>query len=379
MEPIISADSHMDIGWLPPDVFTSRVKRQWADRVPRIEETTEGRFWVADGIRLSGVEAVGSAGRPYTAGRWLRADRFAETGLFEDGLRRPANPAQRLTDQDRDGVEAEVLYGLFGVTSRLLDPDLACVVERCFNDWLAEFCQHCPDRYIGLALLPAHDAGIAAAELERGATLGLRGGVLDVKNGYRPVWHRDWDPLWATAQALELPISFHASKKAVDPASLDQLHQQSSGDALIEGATMMSLMQFEGSADYFSIIFGGALDRYPDLSIVLGESGVGWIPSLLERMDWQYENEFQGLGLKLKPSEYWRRQMYATFQWDSVGMHLLDFLGSDRVMYASDYPHPDGTWPDSEQVADLHMSHLDLACRRNVLHDNAARLYKLTA
>jgi predicted TIM-barrel fold metal-dependent hydrolase len=138
-------------------------------------------------------------------------------------------------------------------------------------------------------------------------------------------------------------------------------------------------MQFEGSADYFSIIFGGALDRYPDLSIVLGESGVGWIPSLLERMDWQYENEFQGLGLKLKPSEYWRRQMYATFQWDNVGMHLLDFLGSDRVMYASDYPHPDGTWPDSEQVADLHMSHLDLACRRNVLHDNAARVYKLTA
>jgi predicted TIM-barrel fold metal-dependent hydrolase len=348
------------------------------DRVPHIEGFGDGRYWVADGVRLSGVEAVGSAGRPYTAGRWRRADRFAETGLFDDGLCRPANPDQRWRDQDRDGVCAEVLYGLFGVTARLEDRALAALIEVTFNDWLAEFCQHRPDRYIGLALLPTHDAEAAAKEIVRSASQGLRGGILDVKNGYRPVWHKDWDPLWATAEEHDFPISFHASKKAQrGPADLNQLMVTPSGDSLVEGASAMSLLQFDGSADYFSIIFGGALDRYPRLRIVLGESGIGWIPSLLERMDWQYDNEFSGLGLELRPSEYWHRQIYATFQWDGVGMHLLDFLGEDHVMYASDFPHPDGTWPDSREVVTRHMGHLAEGTRGKVVHDNAARLYHI--
>jgi predicted TIM-barrel fold metal-dependent hydrolase len=378
--PIISADSHIDLGWLPPDLFTSRVPSQWKERAPKIVETDHGQMWVADGVSLSGVASVGSAGRPYRPGRWKRADRFAETALFTDGLGRPANPEERWRDQDRDGVSAEVLYGLFGVSARLADPALGEVVDRAFNDWLSEFCASRPDRYIGLALLPAHDAAAAANELRRGASLGLRGGVIDVKNGYRPLWHRDWDPLWEAAQDLDLPISFHASKKTTGPVGdLSALMQPPVGERLVEGATAMSLLQFEGSADYFSIIFGGALDRYPRLTIVLAESGIGWIPSMLERMDWQYANEFSAIGLELKPSEYWRRQMYATFQWDSVGMHLLEFLGADRVMYASDYPHPDGTWPDSRQVAEQHMAHLAPDDRKRVLHDNAADVYHVGA
>jgi uncharacterized protein len=377
-EPMISADSHVDLGWMPADTFTSRVPSRWRDRAPVIVSTGDGDRWVADDIALSGVAAVGSAGRPYTPGRWQRADRFAETGLFSDGLRRPANPDERWRDQDRDGMHAEVLYGLFGITSRISDTELAAVVDRAFNDWLVEFCAHCPDRYIGLAVLPVHDADAAAAELARTVPLGLRGGILDVKNGFRPVWHRDWDPLWRVAQDLDVPISFHASKRVgPTPSDLGALMQAAAGDDLVVGATMMSLLQFEGSAEYLSIVFGGALDRFPDLKIVLGESGVGWIPSMLERMDFQYDNEFRALGLELKPSEYWHRQMYATFQWDGVGMHLLDFLGEDHVMYASDYPHPDGTWPDSPRVIARHMAHLDASTRAKVVGGNAARLYKI--
>jgi predicted TIM-barrel fold metal-dependent hydrolase len=146
---------------------------------------------------------------------------------------------------------------------------------------------------------------------------------------------------------------------------------------VIQAAVAMSLLQFEGSADYFGIIFGGALDRFPDLTVVLGESGVGWIPALLERMDWQYDNEFRHLGLQLKPSEYWHRQMAATFQLDRVGMQLLDFLGEDNVMYASDYPHPDGTWPDTRTFVDDQLRHLPDATKRKLLHGNVARIYNL--
>lgn len=349
-----------------------------AERGPQVVATDGGPVWVADGVALSGVAAVGSKGRPYSPGRWARADRMAETGLFSDGLWRPAHPEERLTDQDRDGVSCEVLYGLFGVTAALSDQELAAHILMAYNDWLVEFCAHHPERYIGLACLPGHDSEAAAKEVVRTAGMGLRGGVLDVKNGVRPVWHRDWDPVWAAAQDLDYPISFHSGRTRGDneQAAVGSM-EAPRGDALRLAAIGMSLLQFHGSADYFGIIFGGALDRFPRLKIVLGESGIGWIPSLLERMDWQYDNEFTSLGLLLKPSEYWSRQMFATFQSDRVGMHLLEFLGDDRVMYASDYPHPDGTWPDSRQVIAAQMSHLSDSTKRRILHDNAAQLYHL--
>jgi predicted TIM-barrel fold metal-dependent hydrolase len=377
--PIISADSHIDIGWLPADTFTSRVPSEWRDRAPRIVEGDKGPQWVADGTLLSGVAAVGSRGRPYSRGRWQRADAMADTALFTDGRNRPANPAARLEDQDRDGVTAEVLYGLFGLTAELADKELAAVVHMAFNDWLAEFCGTHPDRYIGLALLPTHDAGAAAKEIVRATAMGLKGAVLDVKNSFAPVYSDAWDEVWATAQDLDCSIALHTGRRHADAskAVVAQL-EAPTGESVIEAAVTMSLMQFTGSADYFGIVFGGALDRYPEVKIVLGESGIGWIPSLLERMDWQYDNEFRHLGLKLKPSDYWHRQMYATFQCDSVGMHLLDFLGEDNVMYASDYPHPDGTWPDTRTFVDKQMGLLSEATKRKILHDNAARLYHLS-
>src|SRR5947207_14197925 len=110
----------------------------WRSRAPEIVDIDGGAKWVADGTVLSGVAAVGSRGRPYSRGRWQRADRMADTGLFTDGLARPANPDARLLDQDRDGVSAEVLYGLFGLTAELADTQLAAVVDQAAIDRLAQ-------------------------------------------------------------------------------------------------------------------------------------------------------------------------------------------------------------------------------------------------
>ena len=95
-----------------------------------------------------------------------------------------------------------------------------------------------------------------------------------------------------------------------------------------------------------SLIFSGALERFPNLKIVIGEAGLGWIPYVLQHMDLEWEDQFKDLDLKMKPSEYWHRQCYATYQTDPVGIRLLDILGEDNVMWGSDYPHPDGIWPD---------------------------------
>jgi uncharacterized protein len=377
-EAMISADSHLDVGWLPPDTFTSRMSSTWGDATPHVVNTEEGPRWVSGDIDLSGTAGVGSVGRPYTEGRWKRADRMAQTGLYSDGLNRPGNPEYRVLDQDRDGTIAEVIYGLFSIPSRLNDRRLADDVCRAFNDFLVEFCAYAPDRYIGLACLPVGDPRSAADELVRCADLGFRGVVLDIKNGSDSMYDEAWDPVWDVATRTEIPVAFHLGSRFTPGASSLGTTKRLEGKRLRDAALGMSMLQYLGAADYFSIIFGGALDRFPALRIVLAESGIGWIPSMLERLDYEIDNEFLGLNLQLKPSEYWQRQMFATFSKDEVGLALLDVLGEDRVMFASDYPHPDGIWPDSQSYITTQMGKLSKETRRKILLENAAKLYHLS-
>lgn len=379
----ISADSHLDLGWLPADTFTSRAPKTLRHRVPRVVESDDGSFWEVDGTRLSGVAGVGSRGRPYSPGRWARADRMAETGLYDGRSLRPGDPLERWRDQERDGMDAEVIYGIFGVGPSIKDPALRTLVYRLFNDFLIEFCAHMPDRYLGLACVPVDDPASAAAELHRTANAGLRGAVMDIMGAPLPIHDRGWDPVWSAAQELDLPVSFHLGGGRPDsgdtkPAALGSM-QPLSGGLLAGAATMMATLPLGtgGAADYFGVVMGGALDRFPQLKIVLGESGIGWIPMLLERMDWVYENEFRSLGLELRPSDYWHRQMFATFQKDAVGVKLIDVLGSEHVMFASDYPHPDGIFPDSRAVAAVDFAGLSVADRDKIEGGNAAALYKV--
>ena len=126
-----------------------------------------------------------------------------------------------------------------------------------------------------------------------------------------------------------------------------------------------------------SMIFGGVLERYPRIQVVLGESGIGWIPYVLHRMDAEWEDQFKDLELTMAPSDYWRRQCFATYQTDPIGIKLIDDLGADRVMWGSDFPHPDGIWPDSREYVDKELGHLPASVRRKIVCENAARLYNL--
>ena len=126
------------------------------------------------------------------------------------------------------------------------------------------------------------------------------------------------------------------------------------------------------------MILSGALERNPGLKVVLGESGIGWIPYFLDRMDYEWEDQFRhNLDLTMKPSEYWRRQCKATFQNDEVGVQLLNFLGEDTLMWASDFPHTDGVWPNSQDYIKKQFSHLPETTRRKIICDTAATFYRL--
>jgi predicted TIM-barrel fold metal-dependent hydrolase len=391
---MISADCHVDLCWLPPDLFVQNAAPALRDRMPHVTQGPKGPTWVTKkGANLGLACGMGSAGREYVPGRIHRADRMAETGLYEDGkkgIRRLTDPDLRLRDQDRDGVQAEVLYGVLGTTGRMNDAEAAVEVMRIYNEWLADFCATHPERFAGLASIPNNPLEAAIAEVERVAKRGaLRG--LDIANSsdLRPLWDPYWEPLWEVVSASGLPLHFHTVggylpdhiRKIVflggDPtrASLPDAPQVELSTARAAFATNITQFQVNMANILTSIVFSGALERHPRLRVVLGEAGIGWIPYILWRMDAEWEDQFKDLQLTMPPSEYWRRQCWATYQTDPVGVKLLDELGDDRIMWGSDFPHPDGVWPDSKEYVERELGHLPADVRRRIVCDNAARLY----
>jgi len=161
----ISADCHIDFPWLPADLFTANASAAMKDRMPYVTEGPDGPYWTTKkGAGLGLVGGLGSSGQKYVPGQNQRVDVMASTGLFADGrkgIRRPADPELRIADMERDGVDAEVMFGILGAATRLADHEAAPEMFRIYNDWLVDFCGHHPDRQVGLACLPYGDIDAA--------------------------------------------------------------------------------------------------------------------------------------------------------------------------------------------------------------------------
>jgi predicted TIM-barrel fold metal-dependent hydrolase len=350
---VISADCHIDLIWLPPDLFTTHAPAALRDRMPYVTDGPRGKEWVTkNGASFGLMNGMGSAGRLYEPGKIHRSDRMASTGLYDDGkkgIRRLTDPDLRLKEQDRDGVQAEVLYGILGATNRLNDNEAAGTMLRIYNDWLADFCGHHPERFAGLANIPNHSVEEAVTEIERVAKRGnVRGLEIARRHDMTPLWDPWWNPVWDAISASGLPVHFHTiGGPGRDFSNL-------TGKTLL-AARAASITSFQ---------------------MVIGEAGTGWIPYILDRMDAEWEDQFKELDLTMKPSEYWQRQCYATYQSDPIGVKLIDELGVDNIMWGSDFPHPDGIWPDSQEYIQKELGHLPEAVRKKVVCDNAAKLYR---
>ena len=373
---VISADSHIDLPWLPPDLFTANASRALKDRMPYVTDTDEGSVWVSNsGIQFGHQNGMGLGGKKYVPGQIQRSDRMASEGLYEDGekgIRRVTDPDLRVKDQNRDGVQAEVLYGIGARSMRLCDPEASTEMMRIYNDWLADFCDAHPARFAGLAAIPNHDIPAAAAEIKRVVKRGAVRG-LEVANtvDMMPLYNPAWEPLWKAANESGMALHFHTSGGEKPPTKgLQPLQKRQAHAVYITGFQMLGTAKA-----LMEIIYGGALESYPDLRVVIAESGLGWIPYLLERMDAEWEEQYKDLTLTMKPSEYWRRQCRATYQSETIGIQLLDILGEDTIMWGSDYPHMDGVWPDSLAFIDRELGHLPAGTRNKIVCENAASLY----
>jgi uncharacterized protein len=373
---IISADDHIDLQWLPKDLWQKRVAPEWRERAPKVVDTPDGPYWVCGGDRWDPW-----GGRKGAAGaQGGRRTALEKGGVLEPGVLRPTTTALRLADMDRDSVDATVMYGPI-VPLLIADPELRRVCYRAYNEWLAEFCATAPDRLLGAGLIPIDDAKSAADEVRHLKQLRLRTGMFLAARVDVPLWDESWEPLWEAAAETGIVIGFHlggglrtvtfSGPKASDPGNM---------------GVRVACSTLQMDEPLAAVIFSGALERHPKLKIVLAETGIGWLPYMVERMDDSYQRFLDagdfwrahgGLQLTMAPSAYFRRQVWATFQIDHVGLRLLDVIGDDRVMWASDYPHADSTWPDSQKAIAANFKDVADPARRRILCDNARALYGL--
>ena len=371
---IISADDHIDMPWLPKDLWQKRVPAQWRERAPRVADTADGPYWMCGDDRW---DAWGGRKGAALGGRRSALERG---GVLEPGVLRPTTTALRLEDMARDGIDATVMYGPI-VPLLIKDPELRQVCYRAYNEWLAEFCGTAPARLIGAGLIPIDEPKMAADEVRHLKDLGLRTGMLLAARVELPLWDEGWEPLWEAAAETGLPIGFHLG------GGLRTVVE--SGPRFNDPGNMgvrVSCSTLQMDEPFAAVVFSGALERYPTLRIVLAETGIGWLPYVLERMDDTYDKFVDateywraqgGLRLRRPPSAYFRQQVWATFQTDHAGLRLLDTLGADRVMWASDYPHADSTWPDSRKAIEDNFKDVPAPARRRILCDNARELYGL--
>jgi predicted TIM-barrel fold metal-dependent hydrolase len=371
---IISADSHFVE---PPDLFTTRVAVEFRDRAPRTWQGTlpdgrSGEFFTAPGIDPQAVAGTYGAGQ--TRVEMLERNKAG----FEGAPAFVSDPMARVTEQDNDGVSAEVLYtswGLFLFT--IEDPAMRAECFRAFNSWAAEFCSSQSERLVGCGIVePCDGVDAAIKELNRIAERGLHACMISGSTGdLAPYGSAQYDPFWATAQDVGIPLSLHilTGRKGF------QIIPQFDGDnrGLV---TYVTQVTNEIQTTCAEIIAGGVCQRFPEIKFILAEADIAWIPGFLQRFDHYYTMSYRDrLKLGLLPSEYFKQNFTATFQFEGMNLaHVVNVLGSDRLMWASDFPHMDSTFPNSKAyVTDL-VKDLAQHDQDNISHKTAERLFQLS-
>ena len=296
----------------------------------------------------------------------------------------------RLQVMDECGIHAQVLFpnvvGLGGhrLNTEVHDEELRMLCVEIYNDAMAQIQEESNRRFLPMPVMPAWDVEKCVQETERCAGLGLRGINMtsDPQDlGSPDLANRGWDPLWEVCADLHMPVHFHigSSNTAMD---FYGNYFWESQDEYVKPAIGGAMLFLNSARVVINTVFAGIFDRFPGLQMVAVESGIGWIPFILETMNYELlENAPQhAAALSKLPSEYFRSNWHATFwfeehQGDVQG--LLDKVGDDRVLFETDFPHPTCLYPSPlETVADK-MGALRPETRRRVMGENAARLYRL--
>ncbi|MDW3215277.1 MAG: amidohydrolase family protein [Ilumatobacteraceae bacterium] len=370
---LISADSHVVE---PGDLWSEHLPDDLADRGPRAVRDPDNHHTylsMPDHPRAIDLTLSRTAGMaPGEVDRLLADDPTRDVGA-----RGGFDPDARLTDMDRDGVAAEVLYPTAGLSLlQLEDPPLQDACFRIYNDWLADFCSTAPSRLLGYALISVWDIDDALAEVRRAAELGHRGIIIWTAPPVgESFFSPRYEPLWATASEMNLPISLHTL------AGHRQSKQLASFSDGVESSFYLSIgVQEELQRSICELIASGVFARHPDLRVIGAEGGIYYAASMERRLDASFKHwSARQDDLTEPPSFYFRRNVGLTYITDPIGLNNLSFTGADHFMWSSDYPHGAGTWPDSIGALqrDATAASLDFETVERLAVTNASELYGL--
>ncbi len=310
--------------------------------------------------------------------RMLQVTQTAQVDRYAHAERRGYDARSQLEAMDREGIDVAVLFpsrGLFALAVDGMDPELAAAIARAYNDWLAEFCGENPQRLLGAAMLPPHDVAAAVAEARRAVeSLGFRATFMRPNpiNGH--YWHHPYyDPLWTALEALDVPIGFHEGGSGELRDYLEQTGARF--DRGIMGHVVSHPLEMMQAAT--AMCLGGVCERHPRLRIAFLEGNCAWAPWLLWRMDEHVEwrGAVEAPDLRLKPSEYFRRQCWVSIECDEAPAVMVAAAIRDNIVFSTDYPHGDSKYPAAtDRFFELPLPR-DTA--RRILWDNWARLYNV--
>jgi predicted TIM-barrel fold metal-dependent hydrolase len=383
---LISADSHVN----EPPAAWERVQKEYGERAPKVVKDPPG---VPKGIWLviDGLPPVGLS--HYSKGLAVSKEkgiseveqekhfatiRFNETFRYEDY---PGGwePSARLQDQDIDGVEAEVLFSsavrqLYSIT----DEPYQRAIFHSYNAWLHDFCSYNPKRLIGLALIPILDMEHTVADIHHYAKLGFRGVQIPTRIKDSGYYDPRYDPLWAALEETGLVVNVHTSvtqgvarthyegPRETDPRQ----------DPIGFARRQVPAQQFIGN-----MILSGNLDRHPGLKLVCAEFDVGWVANLVQQVDYWFGRQStfdadRNINRR-PPSEYFKENIFFTYQDDRAGVLTTPVYGEDNFLWASDYPHGVTTWPNSKETVDRNCEGIHPSVTRKLNRENAVKLYHL--
>jgi predicted TIM-barrel fold metal-dependent hydrolase len=382
-ELVVDADSHWSE---PPDLFTSRAPAQYRDRVPHVETVDGEPTWVFDGKPVGRFSAGGVIARDGTKESSYHA-------LFEwttDDVHKGAwDPKTRLGVLDECGIDHQIIFpSTIGLGGQGLgagdDPVLTRLAIEIYNDAMAEIQSDSGNRLLPLPLMPAWSVDECVREAKRVAALGARGVNMTSDPddlGGPDLANTAWDPFWQVCSDLHLPVHFHigASVTAMTFFGKYPWASHPMNTQLAIGGTLL----FIGNARVVTnLILSRIFDRFPDLQMVSVESGVGWIPFILEALDYEMaENAPEELSqMKKPPSEYFRSNLYATFWFENNRNKLPDLIeavGEDRILFETDFPHPTCLYPSPLETVAPKMATLAPDVRRKIFGENARKLYRL--
>jgi predicted TIM-barrel fold metal-dependent hydrolase len=332
---LISADSHVSE---PPEL--------WETRLPA---------------------ALREAG-PHFAPR-AQSRRFDHPGGFD--------PAERAKEMAADNVDAEILYPTYGLTLfKIKDAALQEACFRVYNEWIRDYCADAKVPVFPIGCIPAYDIDKAVAELQWCHDQGFPGAMVwQVPPEGLSFLSDHYNKLWDAAQQLDMPIAVHI----LTGFNYSADRSLTAGNDIESSRSSVNLKTAELANTMFDLIFSGTLERFPRLKIVIVEGEIGWMPFALQQWDYYYHRfrKTQNLPITTQPSDYFYRQIYATFFNDAVGGQLLTTWGQDNCLWSNDYPHGNSPWPHSQEVFQRNLGHLPEDVTRKLVQDNVIKLYGL--